>query len=900
MKRKILAIGGVLAIIAAGGAAWLMLAGSGEPKTLAAYWDGAAEINAADKSGRLPLVMAVEAGDEAAAKYLIEQGADTDRADRNGVSALAAAAARGDFSLFETVAAASKADLKTPQLMDKALDGGNVKIVRLLLEKGSDANAVLAFKGKHKPEEMPDYKDPRVITPLKKAVAAGRADIAAALLDKGADGAAYFLAENVRTAAPELVRALGDKAGDLREIETGNTDLLTYAAETAPAGTLAYLIEKNAGDVNAALQRVLTHRKDAESTGAKAENGASATAKNPNGTAQIIELFLQSGARPTAAAMELMLAERRTDAYLALAQCSPNPNALTAKNESMLMYAAENGYADGVRFLLEQGADMWQAEADGRTVIGTAVKNAAKHPEIATLLEERLKDINEPGYNGETLLMLYAGSGFEADFARVAEKGGDIFKIDNAGKTLLMYAAEGGNTKIINYLLNKGANIAAKDNAGRTALMYAAESGRDAAARLLAEKGVKTGDADYEGKTVLMYVAEKGSPETAARLIDGGESFAAADNEGRTALMYAAGSGNVPMVEMLLEKGDDVDKTDVKGRTALAYAAKNGNAEIIRLIRDYGADIYLADKDGKQPVVYAIEQGNAEAFDLLTDGFMLFGSAVGRNGKTVLMYAIEGGNVQILRKVMDRGLTTLNKKDRFGRTALMYLVGEGRPDMVRELIQKGANVTARDNNGKTVLMYAAEGTAGVNMVTVLQNFWVDANTNINIRDSDGKTALMYAVSGKNSQLIKPHMLLARNANADATDDTGKTVLMYAVGNHEARVDAKAIEELLAAVKRIDQNDDNGRTALMYAAANPTAGTGILEQLIEKGANVQAADNTGKTALMYAAEGGDIGKVRLLLAAGANASVQTQDGKTAADFAKGNGRCFADAVRKLLK
>ena len=74
MKRKILAIGGVLAIIAAGGAAWLMLAGSGEPKTLAAYWDGAAEINAADKSGRLPLVMAVEAGDEAAAKYLIEQG----------------------------------------------------------------------------------------------------------------------------------------------------------------------------------------------------------------------------------------------------------------------------------------------------------------------------------------------------------------------------------------------------------------------------------------------------------------------------------------------------------------------------------------------------------------------------------------------------------------------------------------------------------------------------------------------------------------------------------------------------------------------------------------------------------------------------------------------------------
>ena len=74
MKRKILAMGGVLAIVAAGGAAWLMLAGSGEPKTLAGYWDGAAEINAADKSGCLPLVMAGEAGEEEGAKKTNVEG----------------------------------------------------------------------------------------------------------------------------------------------------------------------------------------------------------------------------------------------------------------------------------------------------------------------------------------------------------------------------------------------------------------------------------------------------------------------------------------------------------------------------------------------------------------------------------------------------------------------------------------------------------------------------------------------------------------------------------------------------------------------------------------------------------------------------------------------------------
>lgn len=55
------------------------------------------------------------------------------------------------------------------------------------------------------------------------------------------------------------------------------------------------------------------------------------------------------------------------------------------------MYAAENGYVDGVRFLLEQGADMWQAEADGRTVIGTAVKTRRSIPRLLHCWKRDLK-----------------------------------------------------------------------------------------------------------------------------------------------------------------------------------------------------------------------------------------------------------------------------------------------------------------------------------------------------------------------------------------------------------------------------------------------------------------------------------------------------------------------------
>ena len=933
MNKKLLIAGGILAAAVAGGAVWVMLP-DGKPQTLAAYWDGESALDQPDKSGRLPLLRAVEAGDIDVAKYLVAAGADTDKKDRNGVSALALAAGSGNFNLFEAVAAGHKGNFKAPELMDKALDGGNLKIVQALLDKGSDANAVLLFKGKHKPDDMPDMTDPRVVTPLKKAVAAERADIAAALLDKGADGAGYFLQQVVRTGKPELVRVLGDKAGDLRALEIKNMDLLTYAADKAPLATLSYLIDKNAGDINLALQQVLLYRKG-EADGDKAdaakgngeaeemaaggnavpERGAedkkAADAAQPGGEAGVsavsaegkaaaAELLLQRGARPTAEAMEMMLARKQPDIYLALAKCMPNPNVAANGKDSMLIYAIEHGYTDAVEYLLEQGADIWLAEAGGKMPLGEAIRLAKKYPELPPLFEKKLKGPNEQGYEGETALMLYAKAGDEPAFMRLVQGGGDIFLTDNAGRTLLMYAAEGGNDKIMAHLLYNGLNVAAKDNAGRTALMYAAGAGHDAMVASLLEKGAKAVDADYEGKTALMYAAEKCRPETLRLFLDNGEGVIKTDNKQRTALMYAAKSGNVPAAAFLLEQNNDVGQFDADDVSVLAYAAQSGNAEMIKLILTYGGDVYATDKFGRLPLLYAVQKGNEAQFDLLNSVHMAYTEVNRKNGKTVLMYASAGENAEILRRVLDGSKPVLNRKDRQGRTALMYAVNKGRPDIIRDFLRKGANPEARDNAGKTVLMYAAEGMVSVNMVTVLHRLQGLHSPIIHMRDNDGKTALMYAADGKYSQLIKVHMLLGTDMDANVADNTGKTALMYAVGNAAVRVDIKMAEELLNASKDVNQKDDNGRTALMYAAENPNAGSRILDMLIAKGADVNAADNNGKTVLMYAAAGGDIGKVRLLIDAGAKTGAKTQDGKTAADFAKSCGPCFVNATKGLWK
>ncbi len=228
----------------------------------------------------------------------------------------------------------------------------------------------------------------------------------------------------------------------------------------------------------------------------------------------------------------------------------------------------------------------------------------------------------------------------------------------------------------------------------------------------------------------------------------------------------------------------------------------------------------------------------------------------------------------------------------------MLVGGEARPEVFRELISiPHMNLTARDNNGKSVAMYVAEGQMGVNLISLVKRGIGDAN----VKDKEGRTVLMYAVSGENTLAVKVHTLLNYGADANAADKNAKTVLMYMLGNRGNRVDIAMVKDILAKVTQVDARDNDGRTALMYAAENPNVDVNAVAQLIAKGANVNAKDNNGKTVLMYAANGGDMTKFRLLLSKGADLSARDNTSKTAVDYAaEGDYTCFATAVKNLGK
>lgn len=878
MKKSVVILGGVLVTAAALGGGFYFMQDSGKAQ-VAQYWDGKTELNIKGTDGSLPLIKAVMAGDMAAVQYFLEKGADVDVRNADGVSAVLMAIEKGNVALFNVLVAKSVADFKEPIYLDKAIDGGSAEIVQAVLQKGGDVNAVLAFSGRKRPDDVLNYKDPRVMTPLKKAVQENKPEVAAVLAKNGAEGVVDFLSEELRTASVEMVKALAENAGNLRQISVKGMDLLTYAAGGAGPETLAYLLEADAGEINKAFARFLGQRKGGETYN------------------ETVDMFLKAGAMPTTDVLELMLKKKNPEMFLKLAKCYAHPNIKPQKmDEDALMYAVRLGKNETAMWLVDHGADIWKEYDNGITPIKTVIGMAAERPELLEFLENKLEDVNETGYNGETLLMMFAAAGDFENFQRIINKGGNIWQKDNDGKTLLMYAAEGGNRQVMDYLIFKGDNLAARDKFGRSVLMFAAAAGKADAVKYLADKGADISAQDNDGKAVIMYAAEKGARAVVDMLVNMGESAAVADNDERSVLMYAVKAGNAAVVETLLMKGVDVNAVDKTRKSVLSYAIEGGNAEIVERLIKLGANVFAADEKGYTSLMYAVRSGREDLYKLVRPrgGDIRYQS--NDNGRHLGNLAIESGNPELVKLVFNDFRDRINIPDGNGVTFMMLIAGDGRPDVLREAILYRGDARLADNNGKTSAMYAAERSIGVNLVSL---FKVPQGVDITRADKDGKTLLMYAVGYQNNQPFKSHTLLVNGADATAVDKDGKTALMYAVANPYSRVDARGITEILERGRNVNSKDKAGKTALMYAAANVNTDGNVLIELMNAGGDVNAADNSGKTVLMYAMESGDIGKVRLLKASGAKADAKTSDGKTVSDFINSEALCFKAAVEQLF-
>jgi len=467
-------------------------------------------------------------------------------------------------------------------LADAAMNR-DASAVRALLSAGADVNALGTYRtaALHwvvRVEDRatagllldagadPNLQTPQGVAPLHIAIANRDAAIIDLLLAAGADA---NLPDNAGETPLTLAARAGDaaiaarllRAGapvDARDAEYGQTALMVAARE-GHADVVRLLLEVGA-DVDAQTHAgaVPAFRLPSDNAGSK-------------GVGIIRGGWPEHGMR------------------------APVPGAKTP-----LLYATRRGDLAITQLLVEAGAELERADADGVTPLLNAILNASiaaargapagmQHLAVARYLIERGADVDAVDWYGETPL-----------WAAV-----DIRNLDVNGPERDNHVDRAAALDLIELLLERGAGPNARtreypperrfitslgslswvDFTGQTPFLRAALAGDVTVMRLLLEHGADPSIATFAGTTPLMAAAGVNWV------------FNQTFDEGAAALLAA--------VDLCYRLGQDVNATNSMGLAAIHGAANRGSNDIIEYLAARGAKLDVPDRHGRTPLVWA-------------------------------------------------------------------------------------------------------------------------------------------------------------------------------------------------------------------------------------------------------------------------------------------------------
>ncbi|MBQ8750021.1 MAG: ankyrin repeat domain-containing protein [Alphaproteobacteria bacterium] len=217
----------------------------------------------------------------------------------------------------------------------------------------------------------------------------------------------------------------------------------------------------------------------------------------------------------------------------------------------------------------------------------------------------------------------------------------------------------------------------------------------------------------------------------------------------------------------------------------------------------------------------------------------------------------------------------INKRNTVGVSLLMFAVSYCNDERVIELLlANGAKLNVRDENGRTALVFGASFN---NNPLVIEKL-IERGAEVDVLDKYGRTPLMYAVNYNTNPLIAKKLIeKGADVNARITKvqtpeaRASLTNKMINVTKLSLKYTQKFFEELYKitfneeqinktifeiAEKNIDEftgnllNKEENMTPLMIATRSSSS-LGVIEVLLDNGADVKAYDASGKTAFDHA-------------------------------------------------
>lgn len=304
-----------------------------------------------------------------------------------------------------------------------------------------------------------------------------------------------------------------------------------------------------------------------------------------------------------------------------------------------------------------------------------------------------------------------------------------------------MYHGKKDNPEAIKILINLGADVNGVDDRGDTPLMQTAHASDDH-------------DAPLQIATTLL---------ACKALVD------ARNNNGRTALHIACMRGNLPLAKLLLKNGASINAMSNDNYNPLLLACQSNNDELVNFLLENEADYTINNGTSKSPLCLAAKFSQQPT---IIKRLIQAGADLESNKKIMLYNAVHQKEYAIVTFLLENN-ANVNQEYK-GKTLLQHACDNScyveDVELARLLVKNGANVAAKNTEGKTALHYAVDNTD----ISILQ-LLLDHKAPVNEQDNEGKTPLHYAFDYANPHIVDA--LINAGANPLLADNSGDTPIM---------------------------------------------------------------------------------------------------------------------------
>jgi WD40 repeat protein/serine/threonine protein kinase len=143
-----------------------------------------------------------------------------------------------------------------------------------------------------------------------------------------------------------------------------------------------------------------------------------------------------------------------------------------------------------------------------------------------------------------------------------------------------------------------------------------------------------------------------------------------------------------------------------------------------------------------------------------------------------LLDAVRQGHLESVQWCLKKGGANITEKDNDGATALIWAAWKGHLPVVKWLLKEGgANIAEKYNNGSTALLFAASG----GYLEVVQWLLKEGGASIFEKNNDGMTALLFAAQEGRDETVQ-WLLQHGGASIEEKSNSGDTTLSLATEN----------------------------------------------------------------------------------------------------------------------